>query len=115
MIEINRDKLIKKGLSKNERINRVIELKKILMITMEILNAKVLKMLEKFFDKEDISDIKYLFNEIAFNEDKIIHKDIKIDAYCEEKIKKNKIKTTYKESPFKSIIQDIKRGLYYVE
>ena len=29
--------------------------------------------------------------------------------------KKKKIKTTYKESPFKSIIQDIKRGLYYAK
>ena len=62
-----------------------------------------------------------MFNGIAFNgnedhyEDKITHKDIKRDAYYAEKIKKNKIKTTYKESPFKSIIQDIKRGLYYVE
>ena len=26
-----------------------------------------------------------------------------------------KSKITYKESPFKSIIQDIKRGLYYIE
>ena len=53
-----------------------------------------------------------MFNE---NEDKITCKDIKRDAYYAEKIKKNKIKTTYKESPFKSIIEDIKRGLYYVE
>ena len=29
--------------------------------------------------------------------------------------KKNKIKTPYKESPFKSIIEDIKRSLYYAE
>ena len=56
-----------------------------------------------------------MFNEIAFNDDQITNKDLKIDTYCVEKIKKNKIKTTYKESPFKSIIQDIKRGLYYVE
>ena len=65
--------------------------------------------------KKDINDIKYLFNEIAFNEiafneDKITHKNIKIDIYCAEKIK-----TPYEESPLKSIIEDIKRGLYYVE
>ena len=58
------------------------------------------------FDEEYINDVKYLFseiafNEIAFNEDKITHKDIKIDTYCAKKIKKNKIKTPYKESPFK--------------
>ena len=40
-------------------------------------------------------------------------KDIKRNAYYAEKIKK--IKTTYKESPFKSIIKDIKSSLYYVE
>ena len=56
-----------------------------------------------------------MFNEIVFNEDKITHKDIIIDTYCAEKIKKNKIKTPYKESLFKSIIEDIKRGFYYVE
>ena len=57
------------------------------------------------------------FNGIAFNEneDKITHKNIKRDAHYTEKIKKNKIETTYKESSFKSIIEDIKRGLYYVE
>ena len=33
-----------------------------------------------------------------------------METYCSEQIK-----TTHKESPFKSIIQDIKRGLYYVE
>ena len=57
------------------------------------------------------------FNGIAFNEneDKLTHKDIKRDAYYAEKFKKNKIKTTYEESPFKSIIEDIKRGLCYVE
>ena len=76
---------------------------------------KGIKVIGCLFDEEDINAIKYLFNEIAFNEDKIIHKDIKIDAYCAEKTKKNKIKTTYKESPLKSIIQDIKRGLYYAE
>ena len=32
-----------------------------------------------------------------------------------KKSRKNKIKTTYKESPYKSVIEDIKRGLYYVE
>ena len=32
-----------------------------------------------------------------------------------KKIKKNQIKTTHKESPFTSTIQDIKRGLYYFE
>ena len=46
------------------------------------------------------------------DEDKITHKDIKRDAYYAEKFKKNKIKTTYKKSPFKSIIGDIKRGIY---
>ena len=50
------------------------------------------------FNEEDIcngiNDIKCLFNE---NED-----------YYEGKI-------THKELPFKSIIEDIKRGLYYVE
>ena len=56
--------------------------------------------------------ILYFFNGIAFN-DKITHKDIKRDTYYAEKIKK--IKTTYKELPFKSIIEDIKRGLYYIE
>ena len=69
-----------------------------------------------------INDIRYLFNgdkdeygyediRYLFNEDKITHKD----TYCAEKIKKNKIQTSYKKSPFKSIIEDIKRGLYYVE
>ena len=57
-------------------------------------------------DEYGYEDIRYLFNE-----DKITHKD----TYCAEKIKKNKIKTSYKEFPFKSIIEDIKRGLYYVE
>ena len=58
-----------------------------------------------------------MFNRIAFNEnvDKKTHEHAKRDSYYAEKIKKNKIKTTHKESPFKSIIQDIKRGLYYVE
>ena len=76
---------------------------------------KGIKDIRYLFNEEDIYDInsiKYLPNE---NEDKITHKDIKRDAYYAEKIKKNQIKTTYKESPFKSIIQDIKRGLYYVE
>ena len=56
------------------------------------------------------------FNRIPFNENenKITHKDVKRDTYYAEKIKKNKIKTTHKESPFKSMIQDVKRGLYYV-
>ena len=82
---------------------------------------KGIKDIRYLFNEEDIyngiNDIKYLFNGTQFNEneDKITHKDIKRDAYYAEKIKKNKIKTTYKESPFKSITQDIKRGLYYVE
>ena len=76
---------------------------------------KGIKDIRYLFDEEDINDIKYLLNEIAFNEDKITHKDIKKDTYGAEKIKKNKIKTPYKESPFKSVIEDIKRGLYYVE
>ena len=79
-----------------------------------------IKDIRYLFNEEDIyngiNDIKYLFNE---NEDyyaeKTTHKDIKIDAYYAKNIKKNNIKTTYKESLFKSIIQDIKRGLYYVE
>ena len=71
--------IFKNELIRKNRINN--STKKILTITMEILN-------------------KYLLNE---NEDK----DIKRDAYYTEQIKKNKIKTTYKE--------DIKRGLYYVE
>ena len=61
---------------------------------------------------EDIKDISYLFNE-----DEDVDEDNDAD---EDKI-------TYKESPFKSIIQDItdklsksggkliKKGLYYVE
>ena len=63
-----------------------------------------------------------MFNGIAFNgmafsenEEKTIQKDAQRDSYYAEKIKKNKIKTTHKESSFKSIIQDIQRGLYYVE
>ena len=82
---------------------------------------KGIKYIRYLFNEEDIyngiNDIKYLFNGTQFNEneDKITHKDIKRDACYAEKIKKNKIKTTYKESPFKSIIQDIKRGLYYAE
>ena len=64
----------------------------------------------------DINDIKYLFNENEdYYADKITHKDIKRGAYYAENIKKNKIKSACKESPFKSIIQDIKRDLYYVE
>ena len=62
---------------------------------MEILNTKVLKILDIYFMKKifsnDINDIKYLFNQ---NED-----------VCEDN--KNKIKTAYRE--------DIKRGLYYIE
>ena len=55
-----------------------------------------------------------MFNGIAFNRiNENEDKDVKRDAYYAEKIKK--IKITYKESPFKSIIQDIKRGLYYIE
>ena len=53
-----------------------------------------------------IKDIRYLFNE---NKDKITHncniKDIRCLFYEDKD----------KESPFKSIIEDIKRGLYYVE
>ena len=71
---------------------------------------KGIKDIRYLFDEDDINDIKYLFNKIAFNKDKITQKDIKIDTYCAEKIK-----SPYKESPFKSIIEDIKRGLYYVE
>ena len=46
------------------------------------------------------------FNVTAFNENE--DKDIKRDTYA-EKIKK--IKTTYNESPFKSIIADIRNKL----
>ena len=56
--------------------------------------CKGIKDIRYLFNEEDIyngiNDIKYLFNE---NEGRI----------------------TYKDSPFKSIIQDIKRGLCYVE
>ena len=81
---------------------------------------KVIKDIRYLFNEEDIynniNDIKYLLNENEdHHEDKITHKNIKRDAYYAEKIKKNKIKITYKESPFKSIIQDIKKGLCYVE
>ena len=71
---------------------------------------KGMKDIRYLFDEDNINDIKYLFNKIAFNKDRITQKDIKIDTYCAEKIK-----SPYKESPFKSIIEDIKRGLYYVE
>ena len=40
------------------------------MITMELLNTKVLKILEIYLINcinDGINDIKYLFNEIAFN------------------------------------------------
>ena len=79
------------------------------MITIKILNTKVVKILVRYLSNEkdiynDINDIKYLFNGIAFNENE-----------DKEKIKKNKIKTTHKESPFKLIIEDIKRDLYYIE
>ena len=77
---------------------------------------KGIKDIRYLFNEEDIyndiKDIKYLFNG---SEDYYEDKDIKRDAYYAEKIKKNKIKTIYKESPFKSIIEDIKRGLYYAE
>ena len=75
-----------------------------------------IKDIRYLFNEEDIyngiNDIKYLFNE---NEDKLTHKDAKRDSYYAEKNKKNKIKATHRESPFKSIIQYIKRGPYYVE
>ena len=83
-------------------------------------NYNGIKHIRYLFNEEDIyngiNDVKYFFegiasNGIAFNENE--DKDIERDAYYAEKIKK--IKTTYKESPFKSIIQDIKRGLYYAE
>ena len=81
-------------------------------------NYNGIKDIRYLFNEEDlynaINDIKYLFNGIAFNRiNENEDKDIKRDAYYAEKIKK--IKITYKESPFKSIIQDIKRGLYYIE
>ena len=81
-------------------------------------NYNGIKGIRYLFNEEDIynaiNDIKYLFNGIAFNRtNENGYKDIKRDAYYAEKIKKSKI--TYKESPFKSIIQDIKRGLYYIE
>ena len=92
-----------------------------------------IKDIRYLFNEKDIyngiNDIKYLLNGTAFieNEDKITHKHIRRGAYYAEKIKKNKIKTTYKESQFKSIIvyirnklskngdRLIKKGLYYVE
>ena len=90
-------------------------------ITKDLDDCNGIKDIRYLFNEEDIyngiNDIGYLFNGIAFNEneEKITHKDIKRNAYYAEKIKKNKIKTTYKESPFKSITEDIKRGLHYVE
>ena len=61
------------------------------------------------FNEEDsyngINDIKYLFSE---NESKITHNSIIKYIRCLF----NDIEE--KESPFKSIIEDIKRGLYYV-
>ena len=70
-----------------------------------------------------IKDIRYLFNEqdiyndvndIKYFFDKNEYKDIKRDTYYAEKIKKNEIKITRKESPFKSIIEHIKTGLCYL-
>ena len=69
-------------------------------------------------DENGYENIRYLLIE---NEDK----DVKRDTYYAEKVKK--IKIAYKESPFKSIIADIrnklsnsgnkmiKKALYYVE
>ena len=81
---------------------------------------KGIKDIRYLFNEEDIyngiNDIKYLFNENEdYYDNKITYNDIKRDTYYAEKIKKNKIKITQKESPFKSIIEDIKIGLYYVE
>ena len=53
-----------------------------------------------------IEDIKYLFNE----ED--IYNDINDIQYL---FNENEDKITHKESPFKSIIEDIKRDTYYAE
>ena len=75
-----------------------------------------IKDIRYLFNEEDIynsiNNIKYSFDE---NEDKLTHNDIKRDTYYAEKIKKNKIKVTNKESSFKSIIENIRRCLYYAE
>ena len=67
------------------------------------------------FKEEDIyngvNDIKYLFNE---NEDKITHNS-SIKYRGIKDIRYLFHKNEGKESPFKSIIEDIKGGLYHVE
>ena len=76
-----------------------------------------IKDIRYLFNEKDIyngfNDMKYLLNGTAFieNEDKIMHKHIRRDAYYAEKIKKTKIKTTHKESQFKSIVVDIRNKL----
>ena len=130
----NGDKLIKKGLYYVEKMKslRSAEIKnikeKLIIFKNELIrknriNNRIEKNLDDYngntkykgikdirylFNEKDIyndiNDIKYLFNE---NEDYYEDKNIKRDAYYAEKIKINKIKTTYKE--------DIKRGLYYIE
>ena len=77
---------------------------------------KDIKDIRCLFNKEDIynsiNNIKYLLNENKdYYEDKISDV-IKRDTYYAEKIKKYKIKITHKESLFKSIIENIKIGLY---
>ena len=87
-------------------------------IKKDINNYNGIKDIRYLFNEyeDEYEDIRCLFNENEdVDEDKITHKDIERDTYYAEKIKKNKIKITHKESPFKSIIEDIKRGLYHVE
>ena len=62
---------------------------------------KGIKDIRYLFNEEDIyndiNDIKYLFNENeVYYKNKKTRRDIKRDTYYGEKIKKNKIRTTYK-------------------
>ena len=119
-----KEKLIK---FKNERIrkNRINnKIKKDLDDYNGNTKYKAIKDIRYLFNEEDIyngiNDIKYLFNENEdYYEDKMTHKESPCKSIIED-IKRDtcyaeKIKITHKESPFKSIIEDIKRGLYYVE
>ena len=95
----NGSKLIKKGLYYVEKMKELTESQvkiikeKLIKFQNELIRKNRIKKKDEGED-EGVKDIRYLFNE---------YEDVDED------------KTTYKESPFKSIIQDIKRGLYYVE
>ena len=93
------------------------------------------------FNDEDvyngINDIKYLFNRVSFNENENYYEDkITLNSNIKHKgindikylLNENEDKITHnsnircflnenedKESSFKSVVEDIKRGLYYVE